>query len=77
VKPSGYSGGFLDFACANAGGAHLQLFAIAAHQRAYQLQVGIPTPAPSIIGVTHYVAVLRTFAAQFTLHCHFYFLILR
>jgi hypothetical protein len=68
------SGGFLDFASANASGARTNRFRVAAGSGAYPLQIGIPTPAPGIVGVAHHVAILGTFAAEITLHCHKLFL---
>jgi len=61
---------FLDFARANARCADLNAFVRARHQGAYGLQIGIPAAAPGIVGVADDVAIARSLAAVFTLHCH-------
>jgi hypothetical protein len=69
------SGGFLNFAGANAGGANTHRFRVAAGSRAHAFQVRIPSAAPRIVRMANHVAVLGAFAAQFTLHCHKLFLL--
>jgi hypothetical protein len=69
------SGGFLNFAGANASGANTHRFRVAAGSRAHALQVRVPPAAPRIVRVANHVAVLGAFAAQFTLHCHKLFLL--
>jgi hypothetical protein len=55
---------------ANAIRANAQLFLDALHYCANALQIGIPAPAPRVIGVADDVSVLRTLAADFTLLGH-------
>jgi len=69
------SGGFLYFTGANACGAHPHVFRRRAHRRAYALQIRIPAAPPRIVRVANHVAVLRPFAAKFTLHRHKLFLL--
>jgi hypothetical protein len=69
------SGSFLDFAGADARGANANTLRCSTHGGAHTLQIGVPTAAPRIVCVAHHVAVLGTFAAQFTLHSHKLFLL--
>jgi hypothetical protein len=59
-----------DAARPNTIGANAQLLLDALDDRANALQIGIPTPAPRVIGVADDVSVLRTLAAEFTLLGH-------
>src|SRR4029077_17123509 len=62
--------GFFNFARADARGADFDTLARARNQGANGLQIRIPAAAPGIVGMADHVAVARTLAAVFTLHCH-------
>jgi len=62
--------GFGNTAGADAVRANAQLLLHALHHRANALQIGIPAPAPRVIGVADDVSVLRPLAADFTLLGH-------
>jgi hypothetical protein len=64
------SGCFFHATHANAVGADADVLARAIDNRADTLQVWIPAAAPGIVRVADYVAVVRGFAADFTLQCH-------
>jgi len=66
----GGSGSFFHAAQPDAGRAHANLFLYAVHHRADAPQVRVPPPPPRVVRVADYVAVVRRFAAQFTLRCH-------
>src|SRR5260370_9800449 len=63
--------GFLDFAAANAGSAHAEPLARAFDDSPNRLQVQIPTPLADIVGVTDFVAELRTPATHIANSCHY------
>jgi hypothetical protein len=61
------SGGFLDFAVADAGGANLDMLARAIDQSADCSQVGIPTTPTRIVRVADHVTERGRLPAQLTL----------
>lgn len=61
------SGGFLDFAVADAGGANLEMLARAIDQSADGPQVGIPATPTRIVRVGDHVTERGAFTAQLTL----------
>ena len=61
------SGGFLDFAGADAGSANLEMLARAFYDRANFSQVGIPATPTRIVRVADHVTERGTFTAQLTL----------
>src|SRR5713226_1116813 len=63
--------GFLDLAVANAGRAHADPLVGAFDNSPNRLQVQIPTPLADIVGVTDFVAELRTPAAHIANSCHY------
>jgi hypothetical protein len=67
------SGGFLDAAGADACGTHTDVLLDSRHNRSHALQIGIPAAPARIVGVADDVAIVRPFAAEFTLQCHFDF----
>ncbi len=66
----GFSGGFLYTTSADTGGANAQMLLCAVQKRMHALQVGIPPPAPGVVGVADDVAVVRGLTAKFALQCH-------
>src|SRR5882762_444724 len=68
---AGGSGGFLYLAGADARCANTDLFPHARHDRAHALQVRIPPAPPRVIRVANHVSIMRRFAAELTLQCHF------
>src|SRR5437867_180762 len=64
------SGGFLDAAEPDARGADAHVLAHAVHDGLHAAKIRIPAAAAGIIGVADYVAVVRPFAAVFTLQSH-------
>jgi len=64
------SGSFFHAAQPDAGCAHTNLFLYAIHHRTDAPQVRVPPPPPRVVRVADYVAVVRRFAAEFTLQCH-------
>jgi hypothetical protein len=70
-KVQGFSSGSLFHAThADARGANANLFARTIDHGANALEVRIPAAAPGIVGVADHVAIMRRFAADFTLQCH-------
>jgi hypothetical protein len=67
----GDSGGFLYLAGADAGCANSNLLPHACHHRANALQVRIPPAPPRVVRVADHVSIMRRFAAELTLQCHF------
>ena len=67
VKTSGDSGGFLNFAVADAGGANLEMLARAVHDSANFPQVGIPATPTRIVRVADHVTERGALTAQLTL----------
>ena len=61
------SGGFLDFAGADAGSANLEVLARAIYQGADCSQVGVPATPTGIVRVADHVTERGTFTAQLTL----------
>jgi hypothetical protein len=61
------SGGFLDFAVADAGGANLEMLARAVDQCADSPQIGIPATPTRIVRVGDHVTERGALAAQLTL----------
>ena len=61
------SGGFLDFACADAGSANLEMFTRALYDGANFSQIGIPATPTRIVRVADHVTERGTFTAQLTL----------
>jgi hypothetical protein len=64
-------GSFLNLAGADARRANPDLLPHARHDRAHALQVWIPPAPPGVVCVADYVSVMRPFAAEITLQCHF------
>jgi hypothetical protein len=64
------SGGFGDFAGADARRAHAQGFAGAVDNRMNALEIGIPPSPGDVVSVAHVVSVGRTFAANFAFTRH-------
>jgi hypothetical protein len=70
-KVQGFSSGSLFNAThTDARGANAYLFARAMDQGTNALEVRIPAAPPGIVGVADHVAIMRCFAADFTLQCH-------
>jgi hypothetical protein len=67
----GGSGGFLYLAGADARRANANLLLHACHYRANALQVRVPPAPPRVIRVADHVSIMRRFAAELTLQCHF------
>jgi hypothetical protein len=67
----GGSGSFFYFAGADARRANTDLLAHPCHHGAHALQVRIPPATPRVIRVADHVSIMRRFAAEFTLQCHF------
>jgi hypothetical protein len=61
------SGGFLNFAVADAGSANLDMLACAVYQGANFTQIGIPATPTRIVRVADHVTERGTFTAQLTL----------
>ena len=61
---------FLDFAVADAGSAGAEALVGAVDDGADGLLVDVPAAIGHVVGVAHFVAELRTFAANFTNSCH-------
>ena len=61
------SGGFLDFAVADARGANLEMLARAVDQSANSPQIGIPATPTRIVRVGDHVTERRALTAQLTL----------
>jgi len=68
----GGSGGFLYTAKSDARRTNADLLPHARHDRAHALQVRIPPAPPRVIRVADHVSIMRRFAAELTLQCHFY-----
>jgi hypothetical protein len=64
------SGGFDDFACADARGTHAQGFAGAVDNRMNALEIGVPPSPGDVVSVAHVVSVRRAFAANFAFTRH-------
>jgi hypothetical protein len=67
----GCSGSFLYLARTDARCANSHLLLHARHHRPHTLQVRIPAPPPRVVGVADHVSIMRPFAAELTLQCHF------
>src|SRR5260370_39600603 len=63
--------GFLDLAVANAGRAYADPLVGAFDHGPNRLQVQIPTPVADIVGVTDFMAELRTPATHIANSCHY------
>src|SRR2546426_272592 len=66
----GGSGGLFHAAGADARGANTDFLLHTRYDRADALQIRIPAPPPGIVRVADDVAIVRRFAAEFTLQCH-------
>jgi hypothetical protein len=68
---AGDSGCFLYLAGADACRANTHLLPHPGHYRAHALQVWIPPAPPRVVCVADHVSIVRRFAAELTLQCHF------
>ena len=64
------SGGFLNPAVADAGGARTKTLGSSVHDGTHELKVHVPAPLRHVMGVTDAVAELRTLPTDFTNSCH-------
>jgi len=69
------SGGFFHTARANASRAHANMLPRTFDNRFHALQVRIPPPPPRVVRVADDVSIVRRFAAEFALQCHWVFLL--
>ena len=67
----GCSGSFLYLARTNARCANSHLLLHARHHRSHALQVRIPAAPPRVVRVADHISIMRRFAAELTLQCHF------
>ena len=72
---AGSSGGLFYAPSANARGTYPDVLLDSRYDRAHALQIRIPAAPASVVRVADYVAIVRPFAAEFTLQCHSIFLL--